>query len=279
MNPILDIKLSLLEVSKHNVRKTIDPSGQSIKDLSDNIKEYGLLSAIWVKPIPNTNRYEIFAGQRRFLACNLLGAKTMRCEVFSVDLNVPKMLEKSIIENVQREEMTISDKCRAYYELYQCRGGNLKGFKKCEKDKASLGEKLHPDLLPLLDIKGNTKLALGVAMSLIAYPMSQQKQVLEGMTKGQVVGGVKEKTAFLKEASKNLSREVVQEPAILDKVIKKTLKDQARDKEVASEARLQIEAENLRRQGIKSQVYDESSHKFLEIPEDKMKAIIALIKS
>lgn len=101
MSLLLQLDLSLLEVSTHNVRKNIDPTCKAITSLAENIKEYGQLSAIWVKRMANSDHYEIFAGQRRFLACRLLGIKTMKCEVYPEETDILKMLFSSIIENTE----------------------------------------------------------------------------------------------------------------------------------------------------------------------------------
>ena len=60
------IALSLIQPSGFNPRKQFDE--QSLTELADSIRRQGVLQAIGVRPIADTDRYEIVYGERRYRA-------------------------------------------------------------------------------------------------------------------------------------------------------------------------------------------------------------------
>ena len=64
----------------------------------------------------NGDKYEIIAGQRRFLAMKQLNKTHIPCNVLTIDTQ--KAEEISLVENVQRNQMTTCDKVRSYSKLY-----------------------------------------------------------------------------------------------------------------------------------------------------------------
>ncbi len=71
---VKDIPIAAVDVSEWNTRKDLR-DGQhdsTIADLAKSIAQQGLLSPITVLPTPD-GRFDLVAGQRRFLACKQLG--------------------------------------------------------------------------------------------------------------------------------------------------------------------------------------------------------------
>lgn len=100
------LKLDLWEevnVRKRDVRVDID-------DLVGNIKENGLLTPLLVKK--NGDRYQVFSGQRRLLACSKAGMTRIPCRVF-VDITKEKARVLSLSENIYRRDMAIEDMTNA----------------------------------------------------------------------------------------------------------------------------------------------------------------------
>ena len=64
-----NIDINKLNISNQNVRKNLREIEEetNIDSLANDIKQYGLINPISVKKI--NNKFEIYAGQRRFLAC------------------------------------------------------------------------------------------------------------------------------------------------------------------------------------------------------------------
>lgn len=92
-------------------RKNFDD--KSLEGLSQSIEKYGLLNPIVLRK--NGIRYEIIAGERRFRASKLLGFKEIEAIIKNVDKKDIDIL--SIVENVQREDLSGLEEANAYNEL------------------------------------------------------------------------------------------------------------------------------------------------------------------
>ncbi len=92
-------------------RKNFDE--KAIEGLSQSIGKYGLLNPIVLRK--NGIRYEIIAGERRFRASKLLGLKEIEAVIKNVDTKDIDIL--SIVENVQREDLSGLEEANAYNEL------------------------------------------------------------------------------------------------------------------------------------------------------------------
>lgn len=115
---IEDIDVSKLFVSSLNVRKVLE-TDENLNELANNIKNNGLLNPLTVKYNKQNATYEIVAGQRRFLACKKLNIPKIKCTILNDDINEKDQIKISLIENVQREQMKISEKVKAYKKLYK----------------------------------------------------------------------------------------------------------------------------------------------------------------
>jgi ParB family chromosome partitioning protein len=85
-----------------------------IKELADSIRNDGLLQPIIVKPTLDGN-YEIIAGERRWRACKLAGYHEV--SVVVKELNNAELLRISLIENIQREELSVIEEAEGFARL------------------------------------------------------------------------------------------------------------------------------------------------------------------
>ena len=110
---VKEIALDLISVSEFNSRKDLDAGTEDagVRDLANSIREKGLFSPITVRSAAG-GRYELIAGQRRFLACRLLGMAAIPATVRD-DLDDVGATVVSLVENVQRADMNPMDKARA----------------------------------------------------------------------------------------------------------------------------------------------------------------------
>lgn len=115
---IEDIDISKLFVSRLNVRKVTE-TDENLNELANNIKNNGLLNPLTVKYNKKNDTYEIIAGQRRFMACKKLLISKIKCTILNDTINEKDQIKISLIENVQREQMKISEKVKAYKKLYK----------------------------------------------------------------------------------------------------------------------------------------------------------------
>jgi ParB family transcriptional regulator, chromosome partitioning protein len=102
-----DISISKLRVSSRLLRSG---SLADIPELADSISENGLLQPLVVRPA--NDRFEIVAGNRRYKACQTLKWKRIACHI--VDLDDKHAFEFSLIENVQRQTLSVLEEGQAY---------------------------------------------------------------------------------------------------------------------------------------------------------------------
>lgn len=113
---IENIPLELIRPRQGQPRKDFDQ--KALEDLANSIEEYGLLNPITVTKV--SGHYEILAGERRFRACRINGAKTIAAIVKSYDEKDVEVL--SLIENVQREDLSAIEEATAYKKLIDAYG-------------------------------------------------------------------------------------------------------------------------------------------------------------
>ena len=108
------LAISDLTSNKFQPRKIFDE--ENLKELSDSIKERGMIQPIIVrKSKENITKYEIIAGERRWLAEQKAGLHEV--PVVITDADDLKSLEFAIIENVQRNDLTAVEEARGYQRL------------------------------------------------------------------------------------------------------------------------------------------------------------------
>ena len=92
-------------------RKEFDK--EKLNELSQSISKNGLIQPLIIRP-KNDGGYVIVAGERRWRASQLANLKTIPCLMLPVDLDKD---EVSLIENIQREDLKISEEATAYQKL------------------------------------------------------------------------------------------------------------------------------------------------------------------
>lgn len=108
---VVFLPMTSIHPSKTNPRKSFEK--ENIKDLADSMTTVGLLSPITVRPAGD--KYEIVAGERRFMAAKLLKWENISC--ISRAITDDEMLEIQIIENLQREDVSPMDEAAAFKTL------------------------------------------------------------------------------------------------------------------------------------------------------------------
>ncbi|MBD1140361.1 ParB/RepB/Spo0J family partition protein [Pelagibacterales bacterium SAG-MED38] len=108
--------LSLAEIvpNKYQPRKNFDE--ENLNDLVNSIKERGVIQPIIVrKSETNNSKYEIIAGERRWLAAQKAGLHDI--PVVVIDADNLKSLEFAIVENVQRHDLNPLEEAQGYKRL------------------------------------------------------------------------------------------------------------------------------------------------------------------
>ena len=108
------VSISDLLSNKFQPRKFFDED--SLQDLTNSIKERGIIQPIIVrKSKEDTSKYEIIAGERRWMAAQKAGLHEVPVVVTNVD--DLKSLEFAIVENVQRNDLNAIEEARGYQRL------------------------------------------------------------------------------------------------------------------------------------------------------------------
>ena len=107
------VKISLVEPNREQPRKHFDEDG--LLELAESIKQYGILQPLLVQE--KNGYYEIIAGERRWRAAKLAGLKEV--PVIIRKLSNQQIVEISLIENIQREDLNPIEEAQAYRRLME----------------------------------------------------------------------------------------------------------------------------------------------------------------
>jgi ParB family chromosome partitioning protein len=111
---INQLSISNLVSNKFQPRKIFDE--ENLQDLTNSIKKRGIIQPIIVrKSSDDSSKYEIIAGERRWLAAQKAGLHDV--PVVITDVDDLKSLEFAIIENVQRNDLNALEEARGYQRL------------------------------------------------------------------------------------------------------------------------------------------------------------------
>lgn len=108
---IFELDVNLLQSNPLQPRGVIQP--QSLDELVDSIREQGVLEPLVIAKTPAG--YQIIAGERRWRAAKVLGLQ--KVPVVVKETTPQGMLEMSIVENVQREDLNPIERAQAYKRL------------------------------------------------------------------------------------------------------------------------------------------------------------------
>ena len=107
----LMVKLSKVEPNREQPRKNFDED--SLQELAESLKQFGMLQPILVQN--RGDYYEIIAGERRWRAAKIAGLKEV--PVIVRELTDQEIVEISLIENIQREDLNPIEEAQAYKRL------------------------------------------------------------------------------------------------------------------------------------------------------------------
>src|SRR6476469_1982683 len=127
-----------IEPNPEQPRMVFEPA--ALDELAASIREHGVLQPILVRPLgPNT--YQIVAGERRWRASRAAGMETIPALVEEIDDDTA--LEISIIENLQREDLSPLDEAAMYDRMVRDHGYSVRRLaQKLGKDKGYLENRL-----------------------------------------------------------------------------------------------------------------------------------------
>jgi ParB family transcriptional regulator, chromosome partitioning protein len=75
-----------------------------LKELAESVRDKGVLEPLLVRPLPQTEKYLIISGERRYQAARLAGLRELPC--IEKEVNDSETLEIALVENLQRKDLT-----------------------------------------------------------------------------------------------------------------------------------------------------------------------------
>lgn len=108
---IINIDIKDIEANKKQPRKFFD--NDKLNELAESIKEYGIIQPLILKK--EEVGYSIIAGERRYKAAKI--AELKKLPALIMDISDEKLLQVSLIENIQREDLNPIEEGLAYERL------------------------------------------------------------------------------------------------------------------------------------------------------------------
>lgn len=111
-NSTVKLKISDIEPNRQQPRKEFNE--EALTELADSISKHGILQPLLVRPLPDGG-YQLVAGERRWRACRMAGVSEV--PVVIKELTNSQVMELALIENLQREDLSIVEEAEGYKML------------------------------------------------------------------------------------------------------------------------------------------------------------------
>ena len=203
------LAISDLQRNKYQPRTIFDKD--KMEELSMSIKENGIIQPIAVRPNKyEAGKYEIIAGERRWLAAQKAGLNEV--PVIILDIDDQKSLEIAIVENVQRQDLNIVEEAKGYQRLNEEFGYDHDKISKfMSKSRSHISNTIRLLSLPndVIGLLEEGKLTAGQARPLIG--MLNASEVAENIVKKKVAA---RQVEALAKQKKNKISEKIEDPNI-----------------------------------------------------------------
>ncbi|MCY6372261.1 ParB/RepB/Spo0J family partition protein [Clostridium ganghwense] len=206
---ILKISINLIKANEEQPRKNFDE--EKIMQLSESIKQHGIIQPLVLKK--EDEIYTIIAGERRWRAAKRIGLK----EVPAVILNLSnkEVLEISLIENIQREDLNPIEEALAYrkliddfkltqQELSKRVGKSRTAIANCMR-LLNLDKRVQDYLIDGVISEGHGRALLGVEDKEIQYKLAQTI-IDEELSVRQIEAFIKNSNKKSKDNNKQISK-------------------------------------------------------------------------
>ena len=205
------IPIADLQRNKYQPRTIFDE--EKLIELSSSIKENGVIQPIAVRPNKyEPGKYEIVAGERRWLAAQKAGLN--KVPVVVLDIDDQTSLEVAIVENVQRQDLNAIEEAKGYQKLIKEFGYDHKKISKfMSKSRSHISNTLRLLTLPedIISLIEEEKLTAGQARPLIG--MANASEIAENIVNKNVNTREVELLARRKKGGKNIKK--MEDPNIL----------------------------------------------------------------
>lgn len=201
---------------------------KEIEGLAESINSQGLLQAIILRK--KIDGYEIISGERRFRALKLLGHDKIPC-IIKPKVSDREMIEMTLVENVQREDLNDIEQAFTYQRLlHECGLSHEELSKRIGKSRSAITNIMRllklPDEIQRLVMSGD--ISMGHARALLSIEdIHKQKEIAERICSRKLsVRDVEDEIKRLKEKkpqvkSRKLKSDIEKDPdliAIIEKL-------------------------------------------------------------
>lgn len=157
---ILFIKIDIIKTNPYQPREEFEET--SLQELADSIKQKGVIQAITVRKT-GENAYELLSGERRLRAAKIAGLE--KIPAFVMDVSTKEdLLEISLIENIQREDLNALEVAKGYQRL----------IKECNLTQEQVAEKV-----------GKSRSAVTNFLRILKLP----EEIKQSISKGEISEG------------------------------------------------------------------------------------------
>ena len=195
-------KISIADIERNKYQPRTIFNDEKLNELSESIKINGIIQPIAVRENKfEKGKYEIVAGERRWLAAQRAGLNEV--PVFIIDIDDQKSLEIAIVENVQRQDLNIIEEAKGYQRLVKEFGYDHNKISKfMSKSRSHVSNTLRLLTLPedIIGLLEEEKLTAGQARPLIGMPNASE--IAENIVKKKVAAREVENIAKLKKNRK-----------------------------------------------------------------------------
>ncbi|PIU28932.1 MAG: chromosome partitioning protein ParB [Candidatus Hydromicrobium americanum] len=174
-NAIVELPLDKIIPNKNQPRNRFNE--ESLAELAESIKEFGVIQPIVVRRLDGEEKYEIVTGERRCRAIKKIGINTIPSIVVK-DVDDRSSLEMALIENLHRDDLKPMEKAYTFKQLIdEFKITHEQLSKRIGKSRVSITNSLRllslpPEVQKLID---EEKISEGHARSILAIEGKEEK--------------------------------------------------------------------------------------------------------
>ena len=175
LNAVIEMSLEKIIPNKNQPRNRFDE--ESLAELAESIKEFGVIQPIVVRKLDGVEKYEIVTGERRYRATKKVGISTIPSIVVK-DVDDISSLEMALIENIHRDNLSPMEKANTYKQLIdEFKITHDKLSKRIGKSRVSITNSLRLLTLPIEIQKliNEGKISEGHARPILALSEEKEK--------------------------------------------------------------------------------------------------------
>ena len=174
-------RINIDSITPNPFQPRIDFEKESLLELTDSIKEHGVIQPITVRKIGRDN-FQIISGERRYQACKI--AKIIEIPCYIRIANDQEMLEMAIVENIQRKNLNAIEIALSYKRLIdECNLTHEQLSIKLSKNRSTISNFLRLLKLPVEVQKAlrDSKITMGHARALLSF--NSEAEILSAFKK------------------------------------------------------------------------------------------------